>query len=249
MQGNGVKESLKAYAKLLKLPTFSEVEAGRLRPGESIEEFVLELMKREYDSRQEKSKEARIKRVRFPVVKTLEEFDLSRLEHIRPEYVKQLAGCEFVKRHENIVMIGNPGTGKTHLMTALGLRACVLGYRVMFRTAASLATELLEARDNYQLRRIEKAIAGADLLLVDELSYASFRREESELLFRVIAERSERASTVITTNLEFSRWTELFESEGMVAALVDRLTYRSAILNMNGESYRLRSSRQKRKSA
>ena len=119
------------------------------------------------------------------MVKTLEEFDLTRLQHIRPEYVKQLASCDFIDRHENIVMIGNPGTGKTHLMTALGFKACTKGYNVRFYHAASLATELKEARDNYVLARMEKAIAKADLLLLDELSYASFGQEESELLFKV----------------------------------------------------------------
>lgn len=140
------------------------------------------------------------------MLKTLEEFDLSRLEHVKPEYVKQLASCSFVERHENLVMIGNPGTGKTHLMTALGVKACLLGYKVLFKSAATLAAELREARDNYQLRRLEKSIADVDLLLLDELSYARFDQEESELLFKVISERSERSSTVITTNLEFSRW-------------------------------------------
>ena len=142
----------------------------------------------------------------FPMLKTLEEFDLSRLEHVKPEYVKQLASCSFVERHENLVMIGNPETGKTHLMTALGVKACLLGYKVLFKSAATLAAELREARDNYQLRRLEKSIADVDLLLLDELSYARFDQEESELLFKVISERSERSSTVITTNLEFSRW-------------------------------------------
>ena len=108
-----------------------------------------------------------------------------------------------------------------------------------------LASELKEARDSYQLRRLEKGIAANDLLLLDELSYARFNQEESELLFKVIAERSERASTIITTNLVFSKWTEMFASDTLVAALVDRLTYRSHVLNMNGESYRLSSQQQR----
>ena len=137
--------------------------------------------------------------------------------------------------------MGNPGTGKTHLMTALGIKACLLGYKVQFANAATLASELKEARDGYQLRRLEKGIAANDLLLIDELSYARFNQEESELLFKVISERSERASTIITTNLVFSKWTEMFASDTLVAALVDRLTYRSQVLNMNGESYRLSS--------
>lgn len=138
-------------------------------------------------------------------------------------------------------MIENSGTGKTHLITAISLKACRLGYKVLFKTATTLASELREAHDNYQLRKTEKAIAGTDLLLLDELSYVSYTQDESELLFKVIAERSERTSTVITTNLEFSRWAEMFPNDTLVAALVDRLTYHSSTLNMNGTSYRLQS--------
>lgn len=243
MQDTDIKESLRCYAKLLKLPTFSDLseEKAKYKAGESLEEFVLRLMKREYDAKQEKQRQRRIKRAHFPILKTLEEFDLSRLEHVKPEYVKQLVICDFIRRHENLVMIGNPGTGKTHLMTALGLKACLLGYKVLFKNATTLAAELREARDNYQLCKMEKAIAGTDLLLLDELSYASFTQEESGLLFKVIAERTERTSTVITTNLEFSRWTEMFSSDTLVAALVDRLPYHSSVLNINGTSYRLQS--------
>ena len=129
---------------------------------------------REYDARQEKTRQRRLKRAHFPLHKTLEEFDLARLQHIQPEFVKQLASCTYIDRHENLVLMSNPGTGKTHLMTALGIKACLLGYKVQFANAATLASELKEARDGYQLRRLEKGIAANDLLLIDELSYARF---------------------------------------------------------------------------
>ena len=227
MPDAGIKEALKYYAKQLKIPTFGNIneEVRNYKPGKSIEEFILGLMKREYDARQEKKRQSRLKRAHFPLLKTLEEFDLDMLKHIKPEYVKQLASCDFIKRHENMVLIGNPGTGKTHLMTAIGIKACLLGYKVVFYNASTLAYELKEARDEYRLRKIEKAIAGVDLLLLDELSYARFNQEESELLFKVIAERSERTSTIITTNLEFSKWTEMFSNAMFVSALVDRMTY------------------------
>lgn len=236
----GLKESLQFYAKALRMPTFAHIEdvVQSFQPGQSLEEFTVQLMKREYELRQENQRKRRIKRARFPLLKTMEDFDLTRLEHVKPEYAKQLASCGFIDRHENVVMIGNPGTGKTHLMTAIGFKACLKGYSVLFYHAASLATELKEARNHYMLGRMEKTIAKADLLLLDELSYASFGQEESELLFKVIAERSERASTMITTNLEFSRWPEMFANETLVAALVDRLTYHSHVLNMNGASFR-----------
>lgn len=246
MQDTGIKGSLKFYARQLKMPTLGNIDEpiSRYLPGQGLEEFVLGLLKREYEARQENQRRRRLKRAHFPLLKTLEEFDLGRLEHIKPEYIKQLASCGFVERHENLVMIGNPGTGKTHLMTALGVKACLLGYKVLFKSAVTLAAELREARDGYQLRRLEKSIAGVDLLLLDELSYARFDQQESELIFKVISERSERASTIITTNLEFSRWPEMFTSDTLVAAMIDRLTYHSAVLNMNGRSYRL-DSRQK----
>lgn len=246
----GITEALRYYAKQLKILTFGNLdkEVYHYQPGQSVEEFVLELMKREYETRQEKKRQTRLKRVHFPLMKTPEEFDMSRLQYVKPEYVKQLASCDFIRRRENMIMVGNPGTGKTHLMTAIGIKACILGYRVLFYNASTLASDLKEARSDYQLRKMEKTIAGADLLLLDELSYTKFNQEKSELLFKVIAERSERSSTVITTNLEFSKWTEMFSNAALVSALVDRLTYHSHILKMNGTSYRLQSHVEKKES-
>ena len=247
MQPSTIDQSLRLYAKLLKLPTFSHIDdtVSQFQPGQSLKELILQLMQHEYENRQEKARQRRLKIAHFPMLKTLEEFDLSRLQHVSPDFIKQLASCEFINRHENVLMIGNPGTGKTHLMTAIGIKACLLGYKVVFKTATTLVTELREATDGYHLRKMEKSIAAADLLLLDELSYASFGVEESELLFKVIAERSERTSTMITTNLEFSKWPTMFKDTTLVAALVDRLTYHSHILNMNGKSYRFQSSRGK----
>lgn len=130
----GITEALRYYAKQLKIPTFGNLdkEVHHYRPGQSVEAFVLELMKREYETRQEKKRQTRLKRAHFPLMKTLEEFDMSRLQYVKPEYVKQLASCDFISRHENMVMVGNPGTGKAHLMTAIGIKACILGYKVLF---------------------------------------------------------------------------------------------------------------------
>ena len=242
MPAAGIKESIKYYAKELRLPTFASPQRliSQFEAGQSLEDFILAMMKEEYEHRKENQRRRRVRKAAFPIVKTMEEFDLKALAHVRPDYVKQLASGEFIDRHENIVMIGNPGTGKTHLMTAIGYRACLDGRSVLFKSASTLATELKEAKDNYQLRKMEKAIAAVDLLLLDELSYTSFGQEASELLFKIIAERSERSSTIITTNLEFSKWVDMFSSQTLVAALVDRLTFHSHILNMNGKSYRLK---------
>ena len=129
---------------------------------------------------------------------------------------------------------------------ALGLKACTQGYNVLFKNAATLSTELCGTKDNYRLGKLERTLAKADLLILDELSYLSFNRHQSELLFKVISDRSEKSSTIVTTNLPFSKWTDLFENTTMVAALIDRLTFRSHILDMNGDSYRLRSTLQDR---
>ena len=175
----------------------------------------------------------------FPYLKTMEEFDCSQLnDAVSPLFLQELASCQFIKKHN--VMIGNPGRGKTHLAITLGFKACADGYNVLFKNAATLYTELCEAKDNYRLGKLERNLAKADLLILDELSYLSFNRHQSELLFKVISDRSEKSSTIVTTNLPFSKWTELFENTTMVAALIDRLTFRSYVLDMNGESYRLK---------
>lgn len=136
-------------------------------------------------------------------------------------------------------MIGNPGLGKAHISIAIGLKACLQGSRVLFKNAGILATELTEARNAYQLGRIERQLEKTDLLILDELSYMSFNKYESELLFKVIFERSERSSTIVTTNLAFSEWTQLFENTTIVATLMDWLTYRFHVLDMSSPSYRL----------
>ena len=141
MSDAGIMASIQFYARQLKLPTFANIDGQvrRFKAGQSLESFILELMKHEYAARQENQLKRRINYAKFPMVKTLEEFDLTRLQHVRPEFVKQLASCDFIKHHENVVMIGNPGTGKTHLLTAIGIKACSCGYKVMFKNAVTLA--------------------------------------------------------------------------------------------------------------
>ena len=145
-----------------------------------------------------------------------------------------------ISSHSSIlVMIGNPGLEKTYTAIGIGLKACSLGMSVLFKNTSSLSPEFTETKDNYVLGKLEKKIRNADLLILDETGYVSFDRFQSELLFKVIANRSERGSTIVTTNLAFSDWTSLFENTALVAALVDRLTFKSYILDMNGASYRL----------
>jgi DNA replication protein DnaC len=151
-------------------------------------------------------------------------------------YIHELASCDFVSSRKNIVMIGNPGTGKTHLSIALGIKACMQGMNVKFFTAANLSNQLIESQDNHKLIRLEKQISKADLLIIDELSYLTFNRHQSELLFKVVADRAERRSVIVSTNQSFSNWTSMFENHTMVTALIDRLTFRSHVLNMNSDN-------------
>jgi DNA replication protein DnaC len=179
----------------------------------------------------------------FPLLRTLDTFELENLEHVKPETIWSLADNNYIRRHENIICMGNPGMGKTHLSIALGILACNDGFRVRFYSAPALANELVEAQENHSLSRLQRQLSKVDLLILDDLSYLSFSRQQSELLFQVISERSERASLVISTNLEFSKWVQFFGDPMLTAALVDRVTHRAHILNMNGESYRLKEGR------
>jgi DNA replication protein DnaC len=239
---NVVYEQIRLYAKQLKIPAFADYEQilRQVHPSGGIGEHMLEQMKAETLSSQANQNRRRLKSAGFPYLKTMEEFDCKQLnDTVSPVFLQELATCKFIQDRQNVIMVGNPGRGKTHLSIALGLKACTQGFRVLFKNAATLSTELCEARDHYQLGKLERTLAKADLLILDELSYLSFNRHQSELLFKVISDRSEKSSTIVTTNLPFSRWTELFENTTMVAALIDRLTFRSHVLDMNGDSYRL----------
>lgn len=236
------EEQIKLLAKQLRLPTFAKYMdiLRQCKPDADFSDLLLELLAAESNSRQENQNRRRLKAAGFPYQKSLDDLDFSQLnEHVSPVFIRELASCQFIDERKNIVMIGNPGRAKTHISIAIGLKACLKGYRVLFKNAGTLSTELTEARDAYQLGKIERQLDKTHLLILDELSYMSFNKYESELLFKVISDRSERSSTIVTTNLPFSRWTELFENSTMVSALVDRLTYRSHVLDMSGPSYRL----------
>lgn len=205
---NTTSEMIRLYARQLKIPTFAEYEEilRQADPSADFGTLLLELMKTETASRQENQNKRRLKAAGFPYLKTMDEFDCSQLnEAVSPLFSNELASCQFIRQRQNVVMIGNPGRGKTHLSIALGLKACSQGFNVLFKNAATLSTELCEARDNYRLGKLERTLAKADLLILDELSYLSFNRHQSELLFKVISDRSEKGSTIVTTNLPFSQ--------------------------------------------
>lgn len=233
-------ETIEIYSKQLKMPTFNRYDdiIRQLGSDKSYEKFLSELLKMEVASRMENNQKRKMKAAKFPYMKTIDELDISRFQNLDEAFLHQLASCDFVNKRQNVVMIGNTGNGKTHLSIALGIKACLQGMNVKFYTAANLSNELVEAQEYKKLIKLEKQLANVDLLIIDELSYLTFNRHQSELLFKVVSDRAEKKSVIVSTNLRFSEWTSMFESETMVSALIDRLTFRSHVLNMNGNSYR-----------
>ena len=165
---------------------------------------------------------------------------------LNKKLVIDLARCEWIGRRENILALGNSGTGKTHISLALGLAACQQGFRVRFTTAAALVHELIEARDEKRLLRFQKNLCRQELLIVDELGFVPLSKAGAEMLFEILSQRYERSSTLVTSNLPFAEWTEVLGSERLTGALLDRLTHHVHILEMNGESYRLKNSKKKK---
>jgi DNA replication protein DnaC len=189
---------------------------------------------------------SRIRQAKFPVTKSLDSFDFLAMPSLNKTMVLELARCEFLARRENVLLLGNSGTGKTHVALALGLAACQRGHRVRFTTAAALVHELMEAHDEKKLLRFQKQLASYELLIVDELGFVPLSKTGAELLFEVFSQRYEQSSTLVTSNLPFQEWTEVLGSERLTGALLDRLTHHVHILEMNGDSFRLKQSKRKR---
>ena len=193
--------------------------------------------------------ERRIRSARFPAVKSLDTFDFAAIPSLNKMLVLELARCGYILGRENVIALGNSGTGKTHVALALGLAACQKGFSVAFTTAASLVNQLLEARDERRLLRLQRDLAAVKLLIVDELGYVPLSPTGAELLFETFSQRYERGSTLVTSNLPFEDWTSVLGSERLTGALLDRLTHHVSILSLNGDSYRLKSSRNRRSRA
>lgn len=209
---------------------------------ENYEQYLLRLTELEVATRSANALTARIKSAGFPVLKDLETYDFALMPSLGKQKILELARGQWIAEKTNACFIGNAGTGKTHLSVALGQAACRAGKRVRFFTAAGLVNQLEEAQKQYRLERLLSALDKVDLLIVDELGYLSFSRGGAELLFQVFADRYERGSILITSNLPFSEWNQVFQGERMTAALLDRFTHRCHIFEMNGESYRFRDS-------
>lgn len=241
-----------AYFKQLKMPQAAKVYQSMAREAAdnnlTYEEFLLGVLEQEVHQRDNNRIQRRIRQATFPMVKTLDAFDFMAIPSLNKPKVLALADGEFIKHKENIIMVGNAGVGKTHLAIALAFAACRKGYKVKFYTAAGLVNELVAAQHEYRLNKMEKQWLAPDMVIIDELGFVPFNKSGAELLFQYCSSRYERGSIVITTNLEFAKWTEVFGDEQMTAALLDRLTHRAHILNMNGDSYRFKQSISKKKS-
>ena len=205
-------------------------------------QFLLELTEIELHVRSNNREQRRIKEAKFPLLKPLESFDFEITPQLDKRLVRELATGDYLKTKRNIILMGKSGTGKTHLSTALGIEACRQGKRVRFITGYALANELIEARTENDLTRIVRKYSRFDLLILDELGYVPFSKEGAELLFQVLAERHERGSVIITSNLGFANWTQVFGDANMTAALLDRLTHRAHIIECTWDSYRLKQS-------
>ncbi len=242
---------LKHYLKSLRLPTIQrECEKVASRAAkENLDHlaFLLQLVELEMIERDQRAADRRLKAAKFAYHKSLDEFDFSAQATLNKPLVLELMRGDYLEARENILLVGNSGTGKTHVATALGVAACGQGKRVRFFRVTELITLLLEAREERQLLRLRTQLAKQDLLILDELGYVPASKAGAELLFDIISTAYERQSLIVTTNLPFENWTEVLGSERLTGATLDRLRHRCHILETRGQSYRLRDAKRRRK--
>jgi DNA replication protein DnaC len=242
---------LEHHLKQLKLPTmlreYASVAASCSKERCDYPTYLLRLAERELIDRDKRAAERRIKAAKFPVIKTLDTFEFKAQPSLNEPLIRELTTGQYIDHHENVLLVGNSGTGKSHTATALGFIAATQGRRVRFCSVNGLVTQLIEAREERQLQRTLGQLERQDLLILDELGYVPFSKLGSEMLFEVISRAYERVSLIVTTNLPFEQWTEVCGSERLTGAILDRLTHRVHILEANGESYRLRESKRRQK--
>lgn len=244
-------ELLKTQLRQLRLPTmsreFERLARDAAANNQTAAELLLRLTEAELASRSANAVAARIKNAGFPLEKDFDTYDFSVMPNLSKPKVLELARGDWIDQKFNCCLVGSHGTGKTHISVGLGLAACRAGLRVRFFTAAELVNRLEKEQKQYTLDRFLGQIEKAHLLICDELGYVSMSRGGVELLFRVFADRYERGSLLVTTNLPFSEWGQIFQGERMTAALLDRLCHHCHIFEMNGESYRFRESMKTKK--
>ena len=251
MSANKQTLLLDHHLKKLKMPTMLreyEKTAALCRTERAdYPQYLFRLSEMELLERERRAKERRIRDAGFPVIKTLDTFDFKAQPSVNQELVRGLMRGEYMDKKENVLLIGNSGTGKSHLATALAFQACCQGKAVRFFSTTGLVTQLLERREEKQLSKFHQKLARLDLMVLDELGYVPFSKAGAELLFECVSKAYERTSLIVTSNLPFENWAEIMGSERMTGALIDRLTHRVHILEANGESYRLAESKKRLK--
>ena len=235
---------LLAHLRALKLPGVAREYPALARQardgGWEYEEFLHQLLEVELRSREDRVAARRLQEAHFPVIKTLDQLDWQALQGVSRPKILELASCAYIQRAEDLIVLGPVGTGKTHLVTGLGVEATRRRFRVFFTRAADLVRTLLEARDERNLGQFHKKLKRADLLVIDELGFVPFDRAGGELLFNLLSDRYETRSTAITSNLNFGEWVQVFGDEKLTTALLDRLGHHSHILTTRGPSHRTR---------
>ena len=235
---------LLAHLRALKLPGVAREYPALARQardgGWEYEEFLHQLLEVELRSREDRVAARRLQEAHFPVIKTLDQLDWQALQGVSRPKILELASCAYIQRAEDLIVLGPVGTGKTHLVTGLGVEATRRRFRVFFTRAADLVRTLLEARDERNLGQFHKKLKRADLLVIDELGFVPFDRAGGELLFNLLSDRYETRSTAITSNLNFGEWVQVFGDEKLTTALLDRLGHHSHILTTSGPSHRTR---------
>ena len=239
-----IKQQIDELSRTLHLPAFRreyEQQASQaLEESLSYEAFLLRLMELESQTREENRRKSQIRQAGFVQYKYMHDLSREDLPGDAAAKLPQLEQLDFIRSGQNLILSGNPGTGKTHLATALGLKACQEGYKVLFTSVSRLLTQIRESRSQKMLRTLENRFEKFDLVICDEFGYVSFDKEGAEMLFSHLSLRCGRKSTIITTNLSFERWNEIFGDTVLTAAMVDRLTHRALMVNMSGKSFRVK---------
>lgn len=244
MNTKDIKQQIDELSRTLHLPAFRreyEQQASQaLAESLSYEVFLLGLMELESQTREENRRKSQVRQAGFVQYKYLHDLSREDLPADAAAKLPQLEQLDFIRSGQNLILSGNPGTGKTHLATALGLKACQEGYKVLFTSVSRLLTQIRESRSQKMLRTLENRFEKFDLVICDEFGYVSFDKEGAEMLFSHLSLRCGRKSTIITTNLSFERWNEIFGDTVLTAAMVDRLTHRALMVNMSGKSFRVK---------